>query len=444
MFEKLKFKIAKSAWFWSILLVVTIIVVNTHPANSQSSTESVDTQQLSEAISKVEAKWERDYEGYFQRNLVNYNRSSQEIAAQLARIERRTGIKPAVIWAIPQPKFLRLLLITPNNQLVRRDIRGADRQTLDGTIELFTKAIADRESNQYLPPAKLLYRWIFAPVEEYLQAEQIDTILLCTGPKLRSLPFSALHDGEKFAIEKYNLARIPAFNLTDTSYKHQKNRRVLAMGASKFTTKPDLPGVEVELAAITPTWFPGEKILNEDFTIDKLKTEHQRGNYEIVHLATHAEFRSGSPENSYIQFSDRALTLDRVSELNLDSPKVDLLVLSSCQTALGDEEAEFGFAGSAIQTGVKSVLASLWSISDAGTVALMSEFYQHLKQTPIKAEALKQAQIAMLRGKVSLTGGQLRGSNVTIPLPPTLTGIGQQNLTHPFYWAGFTIIGNPW
>jgi CHAT domain-containing protein len=441
MFEKVKFNIRL---FCSILLAVVIIIVNIDRVNSQSDRESLGTEQLSQVIEKLEGKWERDYEGYFRSDFTNYNRSAPQIAEQLERINRETGLKPAVIWAVPKPDFLELLLVTSSNRVVLQEIRSADRQTLDSTIELLNNAIADRESTRYLPPAKLLYQWIFAPVESYLQAEQIDTILLCTGPKLRSLAFAALHDGKQFAIEKYNLTRIPAFNLTDTTYQKEENRRVLAMGASQFTNKPDLPGVAVELNAITPTLFPGEKIIDRAFTIDKLISKYRQGKFDIVHLATHSEFLPGSPDNSYIQFSDRTLTLDRVSELQLDTPRVDLLVLSACKTALGDEDAEFGFAGSAIQLGVKSVLASLWSINDAGTVALMNEFYHHLKQTPIKAKALQQAQIAMLKGKVSLTEGQLRGSGVAIPLPSSLETIEPENLPHPFYWSGFTLIGNPW
>jgi CHAT domain-containing protein len=445
MFEKLKFKVtkllAKTAWFWSILLFVSIIIFNNQTVNSQS--EPLDVAQLGEEIDKIEAKWERDYEAHFQRDFVNYNRSAPEIAAQLDRINQEVGIKPAVIWAIPKPEFLELVLITPSNRVFLEKIRSADDKTLDSTIELFLTAIADRQSTRYLPPAKLLYQWIFGSVEQHLQAEQIDTILLCTGPKLRSLPFAALHDGEKFAIEKYNLTRIPAFNLTDVGFQKRDNRRILAMGASKFTNKPDLPGVAVELNAITPNLFPGEKILDQEFTIEKLIAKHQQNKFDIVHLATHSEFLPGSPDKSYIQFSDRALLLNKVTQLNLDKPQVDLLVLSSCKTALGDKDAEFGFAGLAMQIGVKSVLGSLWSINDAGTVALMSEFYQHLKRNPIKAEALTQAQLAMLRGEVSQTASQLRSSNFTIPLPPALANLPQQDLTHPFYWAGFTIIGNP-
>ncbi len=442
------------------LICLSIIIANSHVVNSQNTTtpepadlitaESLDTAELAQTIKKVEAKWERAYEKYFRRNFVNYNRSADKIAQHLKNISQQTSVNPAVIWAIPKPKFLQLLLVTPNNRLVMEKIRSADAIALDSIVTQFNIAIADRHSRKYLPPAKQLYKWIFAPFESYLEAENIDTILLCTGPKLRSLPFAALHDGEKFAIEKYNLALIPAFNLSDTNYEAndegQENKQVLAMGASEFKEHPALPGVAVELHIITPQLWAGRKIMNQDFTLENLQSAHQQGEYDIIHLATHSEFRSGSPDNSYIQFSDRPLGLDQFASLNLGNPPVDLLVLSSCETALGDKDAELGFAGLAIQTGAKSVLASLWPINDAGTVALMSEFYQDLKQTPIKAEALKQAQLTMLEGKVSFVAGQLRGSEVSVPLPPALTNLNieQQELAHPFYWAGFTMIGNPW
>jgi CHAT domain-containing protein len=125
---------------------------------------------------------------------------------------------------------------------------------------------------------------------------------------------------------------------------------------------------------------------------------------------------------------------------------VELLVLSACTTAVGDEDAELGFAGLAVQAGVKSALASLWYVSDAGTLGLMSEFYQQLRTAPIKAEALRQAQLGMLKGKVRLQDGRLHnsGSLQGTPLPGELVARGDKNLSHPYYWAAFTMIGSPW
>jgi CHAT domain-containing protein len=113
---------------------------------------------------------------------------------------------------------------------------------------------------------------------------------------------------------------------------------------------------------------------------------------------------------------------------------------------LGSDEAELGFAGFAVQAGVKSALASLWYVSDEGTLGLMTEFYRQLRTAPIKAEALRQAQIAMLKGHVQIVEGQLRGSRGGgIQLPIALAERTETHmLSHPYYWAAFTLIGSPW
>lgn len=123
---------------------------------------------------------------------------------------------------------------------------------------------------------------------------------------------------------------------------------------------------------------------------------------------------------------------------------VELLVLSACETAIGDREAELGFAGLALQAGVKSALASLWFVNDEGTLTLMSEFYRDLRTAPIKAEALRQAQIAMIKGQVRLEKGQLHTPRDNIKLPPELARAGNKSLSHPYYWSAFTVVGSPW
>jgi CHAT domain-containing protein len=120
------------------------------------------------------------------------------------------------------------------------------------------------------------------------------------------------------------------------------------------------------------------------------------------------------------------------------------MVLSACRTALGDEEAELGFTGLAVQTGVKSALGSLWYVSDEGTLGLMTGFYEQLQQSSLKAEALRQAQLAMIRGQVRLEGGYLITPNRRIALPPELADLSEKELTHPYYWSAFTLVGSPW
>ena len=119
--------------------------------------------------------------------------------------------------------------------------------------------------------------------------------------------------------------------------------------------------------------------------------------------------------------------------------------MSACKTAVGDGDAELGFGGLAVQAGVKTALASLWYVSDEGTLGLMTEFYGQLRVAPIKAAALRKAQMAMLRGEVRLQGGKLRGANGTsVDLPAPLLKLGDRNLSHPFYWSAFVMIGSPW
>jgi CHAT domain-containing protein len=237
---------------------------------------------------------------------------------------------------------------------------------------------------------------------------------------------------------------IPAFNLTNIGYKNLQDAQVLAMGASQFADQPALPGVEAELQFIPLNRWQDRAFLNQEFTPETLNAAQADCACEIVHLATHAEFRPGLPRNSYIQFYDRPLFLDQIDEVNWQDPPVDLLVLSACQTAIGDQQAELGFAGLAVQSGVRSALASLWYVSDTGTMGLMSEFYRAIAAAPTKAEALRQAQIAMLRGAVFIADGQLHTSTATLALPGDETQFPAGQFTHPYHWATYTIIGSPW
>jgi CHAT domain-containing protein len=136
--------------------------------------------------------------------------------------------------------------------------------------------------------------------------------------------------------------------------------------------------------------------------------------------------------------------LQQLTSLNLYDPPVNLLVLSACQTAVGDREAELGFSGLAVRTGVKSALASLWSVSDEGTLVLMSNFYAYLREKPLKVGALRQAQLAMLSGETRWENGSLKVLDQQIPVSSGLAQLGERDLSHPYYWSGFTLVGSPW
>ena len=434
---------------FAVTLTISCNLVLTPSILANGVKQNLTSKQLGKIINQTEQSWEYDYEAYFQKDFTNYSQTEKQIAQQLTKLSQATGTNPAVMWAVPTPQQLYLLLITPGSTPIIKSVRTARGKALARTVSDFNRHIRRSlkfNSKSYLPSAKLLHKWLIEPIESELEAANIDTLMLCSGSGLRSFPFAALYDGEKFLIEKYSLVRLPAFNLTDISYEPVRDRElnVLAMGASEFIDLPPLPGVEVEVPIVTPKTLPGKALLNRDFTVKNLKALHQENNYDLIHLATHAEFNPGKAKNSYIQFGDAKVGLNEVERLSLNEPPVDLLVLSACQTAVGNEEAEFGFAGLALQAGVKSTLASLWSIDDGGTVVLMSEFYQNLKSGSMKAVALREAQIAMLQGKVYVEASQIRSSRGTLDLPPTLISDKYNNLSHPFYWAGFSLVGNPW
>ncbi|MEQ9668053.1 CHAT domain-containing protein [Coleofasciculus sp. G2-EDA-02] len=196
------------------------------------------------------------------------------------------------------------------------------------------------------------------------------------------------------------------------------------------------------LCAIADKLWQGESFLNSTFTPANLKAARADQPFGIFHLATHGEFKSGQPENSYIQFWNTRLSLAQIRQLGLHNPPVELMVLSACRTALGNEEAELGFTGLAVQAGVKSALGSLWYVSDEGTLGLMTTFYRNLKEVPIKAEALRQTQLAMIQGQVKIENGQLITPNGTITLPEELAGIEDKEFTHPYFWSAFTLVGS--
>ncbi|MEN9235772.1 MAG: CHAT domain-containing protein [Gloeomargarita sp. GMQP_bins_25] len=329
-----------------------------------------------------------------------------------------------------------------------RGLPEARRSQLMPLVERFLKTLRDprlHSSDAYLQDAQQLYRWLIAPIEPELRARGIETLMFSLDSGLRLLPLAALHDGQQFLVEKYSLSLIPSVNLTDIRYRPLRNALVLAMGADTFVNQTPLPAVPLELQLITEIW-PGRQYLNQDFTVERLMQERRQAAYPIVHLATHANFAPGRLENSYIEFwNNQRLPLPRLRQLPLREPNpVELLTLSACRTAMGDVTAEFGFAGLAVQSGAKSALASLWYVSDEGTLALMNEFYRTLSQVTIKAEALRQAQIALLRGQVVLKGGELRSVRGGVPVPPVIAQQGDKPLRHPYYWAGFTLIGSPW
>ena len=403
--------------------------------------------------------------------------SVKEISRRLAQLAEQTGKKPAFINISLQSNQLESFVVLPeqtqadaNNSVVasselnsldapqtdalslRKTVEDTSRKDVIATATNFREEISDiRKLNQeeYKASAQELYNILIKPIEAELEANDIDVLVFSMDSGLRLLPVAALHDGEQFLIEKYAMGIVPSFGLTDTRYVSPESSTILAMGASEFEEQISLPTMPLELQTIVSTPRRGESFLNEQFTIPNFVAQNSRETpFSIIHLGTHAKFKAGNLGDSYIQFYDDKLNIPQLQRLsedlgwNSDATPVELLVLSACETALGNKEAELGFAGLAVQAGVKSALASLWYVSDLGTLALMGEFYDQLGNTLIKAEALRQTQLEMLHGNVKVDNQEVKLSNgeglaLSEDFPK-----GTLTLDHPYFWSSFTLIGN--
>ncbi len=414
------------------------------------------------SVWQIEQYRNQEFEQYLgvKANLAEQGIAVSSFQKVLQTMEEETGKKSAILYVIARASQLDLILVPSVGNPIHHSVPSAPKDALMAVVKDFRSRITDprhRYDRSYLASAQQLYQWMIAPLEKDLEKLEIDTLLFSMDAGLRSLPIAALHDGQQFLVEKYSYSLIPSFSLTDWRYQSLKQEQVLAFGASEFVEQTPLPAVPVELAAIASirsqkaivpaldSTLDEEKFfLNQEFTLENLKSQRSAHSFRIIHLATHAEFQPGVPGNSYIELWNDRLHLDELRQLKWDSPQVGLVVLSACRTALGDEQAELGFAGLAVYSGAKSALASLWYISDVGTLALMREFYANLGAASIKAEALRQAQIAMIRGQIHLENGQLVGSGGTVSLPPEIPGADNIPLSHPYYWSAFTAIGSPW
>ncbi|MDS3861809.1 CHAT domain-containing protein [Thermosynechococcaceae cyanobacterium BACA0444] len=400
-------------------------------------------------VSLIEELQCQTFSNYFGRSLCQRPQSLEEVKGILAKIANQTGKNPGVIYVLSRPQQVELLLVTGGQEPIRHVIPGVTQAQLSELAQQFSNQVRDPRfigTNAYLSNAQKLYQILIQPLQTDLQAQKVDTLLFSLDTGLRTIPLAALHNGQRFLVEEYALGLVPSMTMIDPTYRDIRQDKILAMGADTFSDLSPLPAVPVELATITQDLGGGVKFLNQDFTVRRLEAERRREDFAVVHLATHGEFNPGSVKDSFIAFSDRRVNLEQMRRLRLNLPTTDLLTLSACRTAVGDEQAELGFAGLAVQSGIKTALASLWYVSDEGTLGLMTEFYQQLGQAPIKAEALRQAQLAMIRGQVTIKDGELISANRPNPikLPPGLANVPNRALNHPYYWAAFTMIGSPW
>jgi CHAT domain-containing protein/TPR repeat protein len=354
--------------------------------------------------------------------LVNVTSSNSEFILMkdesqdlLAKLPKHTALVQYIIGK----NYLYINLNLPNKKVTKKiTISSKD---LIGKIFQFRLALANRVSSTEL--GHELYSVLIKPIEgDFIQDNTFQVMLSLDGA-LRYLPFAALHNGKAHLISKYNFTIFDNIN-TSNFFSGNNKWEVAGFGVTKalngFTA---LPAVKEEITAIVQTnnmgIFPGTINLDDNFTLKELQGSINK-KFPVFHIATHFKFSPGAATQSYLQLGDGS-TLNLIDFKKLSLSGVDLITFSACQTGLGGGLGEDGveIAGLsylAQRNGAKTVIASLWSVSDKSTALLMSKMYGYIANNNFsKSKALRNAQIDLMESK---------------------------DFSEPFYWAPFGLYGN--
>ncbi len=381
-------------------------------------------------------------------------------AQALMDVLSELGSGVVALYTLVGKEKYQVIVITPDIRTARE--YPITRQKLDDKVMQFREVLQKRQNP--LPLAQELYQILLGPIAQDLRGAKAETLMWSLDGTLRYLPMAALHDGEKYLVERYrNVIFTPASQL------HLQDRPTsdwtgVGMGVSKAhegfkaleAVPEELRGIIREASTGGEGILPGKIMLDEAFNEKTMLAALQQG-YPVVHIATHFHLQPGSDENSFLLLGNGKLTLAQLKTLQDRLFKgVDLLTLSACDTA-GDGRGKDGkevesFGVEAQRQGAKAVIATLWPVADASTKALMQEFYRQREAQAgmTKAEALRQAQLTLLRGakQGSTAGEQGRGlarvseagkepdETALFKAPPDAP------YAHPYFWAPFILIGN--
>ena len=366
---------------------------------------------LIEARDAVELLKARELQDYFRDSCV------AEARARVKTLVQTTDPGTAVLYPIVLPDRLELLLSVGAE--IKRFTVSVRQAKVTETAREFREAVQSQRTRAYLAPAQTLYQWLILPIEKTLAATRIDTLVTIPDHTLRAIPMAALHDGQQFLGNRLAVALVPGLTLTDPRPLPSKGVKTLLAGLTESVQGYSaLVHVGTELDNIGGQ-FTGHTLKNETFVRKQLERELTREHYSIAHIASHGEF-TGNVRDSFVLAYDSKISVDDLARYigvnRFRDDPLDLLTLSACQTAAGDERAMLGLAGITVKAGVRSALASLWPIHDEATSLLMSEFYRQLQMPGVsKALALQRAQ-----QKLAAT----------------------TRYRHPGYWSGFVLIGS--
>ncbi len=372
---------------------------------------------LREARETVELLKGAELEDFFKDNCVNIIRQQKQRS-----VDQFTQNKTAVIYIIPLKDRTELLVTLPGARL-RRIVVPHGEAEVSKVVLTYRKKLTYFADDEYLVSARLLYDWLIRPLEPTLTEAGIETLAFVPDGSLRSVPMAALDDGEKHLIEKYGIAVTPGLDLMESGgVDRSAQGRLLLSGLSVGRRNfPALYNVPIELEHVRQAFGGGTTLLDDKFVPLNIRSELNT-NPSVVHIASHGHF-GGTKDDTYLLTFGDNLTLDDVEKLirplQFNGKPVELLTLSACQTAEGDDRAALGLAGIAVKAGARSALATLWCVNDRATSEIITRFYQELHDHPEinKAQALRRAQVAMINH----------------PNPA---------FHHPFLWAPYLIIGN--
>lgn len=333
--------------------------------------------------------------------------------------------RTAILLSLPNGEK-RLEWIYEKRNLLEEEIKNFRQSLIDGV-----KTISDDEIKR---KAQFLYDKIFGNfnLTTDLNPNKIKTLVFIQDSFLRSIPMAALYDGNQYLIEKYAIATTPSLRLTAPKKLNQQESRALILAVTtkaKIDQKnyPILPSVTLEIEEVKQQFPDSKFLINKNFNLSNLEKELEKTVYPIIHISTHAQFGTIAEDTFLVAGNNDKLTIKQLEtalrEVNGGSNSVELLTLTACQTAVGDDRATLGLAGVALQVGVKSALATLWSVNDESTFNLISAFYTNLRKSGMsKAEALRQAQIRLINAK------KIQELN--------------DQYDNPAYWAPFILSGN--
>lgn len=324
----------------------------------------------------------------------------------------------AVLYPVMLESRTELLLTTPGG--IKQITVPIERNRLIASIrDLRLNLEVDNGTDAYLRHGQQLYDWLIRPLQAELDAADIATLVVVPDGALRTIPLAALHDGDAFLIERYALATTPGLTLLDPKPFSGKSYNALAGGLSESVQGfAALPSVERELVTLRKQ-LSANVLQNQAFTLSRVRSELGNGGYSVVHFATHGQFGSSYDDSFLLTYDDKMLITDlgrTIQSRAAGSGTLELLVLSACETAAGDDRAALGLAGVALKAGARSALATLWEVDDKATLEVINEFYAQLTEGSLsKAQGLRKAQIKLINDRAN---------------------------SHPSKWAPFLLIGN--